>query len=150
MFIVSKALFISSATVIVRAGEAIRSHPFATVLFNVCSGDTVECCVLYPCGVGGFGSLLLCKEAGSSVFAITERMYMGLYEMPLSMSLLGFGVGTMLDNIHVCGIIVVLRVFFNMLVRNASPIWPMCFRCLICQYLVSCYFILFCFIASWT
>ena len=39
MFIVSKALLISSATVIVRAGGAI----------------TVECCVLYPCCMGVFG-----------------------------------------------------------------------------------------------
>ena len=35
MFIVSKALLISSATVIVRAGEAIWLNPFATVLFSV-------------------------------------------------------------------------------------------------------------------
>ena len=34
MFIVSKALLISSATVIVRAGGAIWLNPFATVLFN--------------------------------------------------------------------------------------------------------------------
>ena len=41
--------------------------------------------------------LLLCKEEGSSlVSAITERRDMGLYEVPLSMSLLGFGMGTML------------------------------------------------------
>ena len=32
MFIVSKALLISSATVIVRAGEAIWLNPFTTVL----------------------------------------------------------------------------------------------------------------------
>ena len=50
MFIVSKELLISSATVIVRAGE-----PFATVLFTVCSAVTVECCVMYPCCVGVFG-----------------------------------------------------------------------------------------------
>ena len=37
MFIVLKALLISSATVIVRAGGAIWWNPFATVLFNVCS-----------------------------------------------------------------------------------------------------------------
>ena len=37
MFIVSKALLISSATVIVRAGGAIWLNPFATVLFSVCS-----------------------------------------------------------------------------------------------------------------
>ena len=55
MFIVSKALLISSATVIVRAGGAIWLNPFSTVLFNVCSVITVECCVLYPCCVGVFG-----------------------------------------------------------------------------------------------
>ena len=37
--------------------------------------------------------LLLCKEEDlfSSVSAITEKMDMGLYEVPLSGSLLGFG-----------------------------------------------------------
>ena len=42
MFIVSKALLISSATVIIRAGGAIWLNPFATVLFSVCSAVTVE------------------------------------------------------------------------------------------------------------
>ena len=50
-----KALLISSATVIVRAGGAIWLNPFATVLFSVCSAVTVECCVLYPCCMGVFG-----------------------------------------------------------------------------------------------
>ena len=50
MFIVSKALFISSATVIVRAGEAIW-------LCIVCSAVTVECCVLYP-GVFGMFTVM--------------------------------------------------------------------------------------------
>ena len=54
MFIVSKAVLISSATVIVRAGGAIWLNPFATVLFIVCSAATVECCVLHPCCVGVF------------------------------------------------------------------------------------------------
>ena len=57
MFIVSKALLISSATVIVHAGGAIWLNPFATVLFTVSSAVTVECCVLYPCCVGVFGML---------------------------------------------------------------------------------------------
>ena len=48
MFIVSKALLIMSDTVIVRAGGAIWLNPFATVLINVYSAVTVECCVLYP------------------------------------------------------------------------------------------------------
>ena len=56
---------------------------------------------------------------------------MCLYEMPLSMSLLGFGMGTLLANFHMCGsILLVLRAVFNMLVRNASPRGPMYFRCL--------------------
>ena len=45
--------------------------------------------------------LLLCKEEGySPVSAITERRDMGLYEFPLSVSLLGFGMGTMLASFH--------------------------------------------------
>ena len=67
MFIVSKALLISSATVIVRAGGAIWLNPFATVLFTVCSAVTVECCVFctrvaWVCLV----CLRLCKEEGFS------------------------------------------------------------------------------------
>ena len=46
MFIVSKALLISSDTVIVRAGGAIWLNPFATVLFTVCSSVTIEWCTL--------------------------------------------------------------------------------------------------------
>ena len=46
--------------------------------------------------------LLLCKEEGSSpVSAITERRDMGLYEVPLFVSLLGFWIGTMLAKFHV-------------------------------------------------
>ena len=43
--------------------------------------------------------LLLCREEGSSpVSAIIERRDMGLCEVPLFVSLLGFGIGTMLAN----------------------------------------------------
>ena len=53
MFIVSKALLISSATVIVRAGGDIWLNPFATVLFNVCiCCHYIECCIVYSCCVG--------------------------------------------------------------------------------------------------
>ena len=72
MFIVLKALLISSATVIVHVGGAIWLNTLATVLFNVCSSVTsVEFCTHvayhYVCS-------LLCKEKGfSPVSAITER-----------------------------------------------------------------------------
>ena len=35
-----------------RGRGATWLNPFPTVLFNVCSAVTVECCVLYPCCVG--------------------------------------------------------------------------------------------------
>ena len=54
-----------------------------------------------------------------NVFAITERRDMGLYEVPLSMSL--FGMGTMLANFHMCDIMFLLKAVLNILVRNASP-----------------------------
>ena len=55
MFSASKALLISSDTVIVRAGGAIWLNPLATVLFTVCTTVTIYCCSLYPCCVGVFG-----------------------------------------------------------------------------------------------
>ena len=78
-----------------------------------------------------------------------ERMDMGLYEVPLSMSLLCFGMWTMLANFHMCGIMV-SKALFNMLVRNASPRGPMCYRCLMFN-LSGPYELLFllCFISSW-
>ena len=45
--------------------------------------------------------------------------------------LLGFGIGTMLANFHVLGIMFLLRAVLNILVRNASPRGPMSFRGLI-------------------
>ena len=53
MFIVSKALLISSDTVIVRSEGAIWLNPFDTVVFNVCSHCILLC--LYPCCMGVFG-----------------------------------------------------------------------------------------------
>ena len=67
------------------------------------------------------------------------------------MSLLGFGMGTMLANFHICGIMLVLKAVFNMLVRNSSPKGPMCFRCQMFN-LSGPRELLFllCLIASWT
>ena len=59
MFIVSKALLISSATVIVRAWGAIWLNPFATVLFTVCSA-ILHGCVWYVCCYVRMKALLQC------------------------------------------------------------------------------------------
>ena len=70
-----------------------------------------------------------------SIFLIIVCMFI------VSMSLLGFGMGTMFANFHMCGIMLVLRAVFNMLMRNASPRGPMCFRCLMFNLSGSCEFI---------
>ena len=49
----------------------------------------------------------------------------------------------MLANFHMCGIMLVLRAVFNMLVRNASPRGPMCFRCLMFNLSGPCEFVIF-------
>ena len=88
MFIVSKVLLISSATVIVHAGGAIWLNTFATVLFSVCSAVTVECCVLYPCCMGVFGmfavmsrhSFMTCTSRYTVIrHALVETQF---YDMP--------------------------------------------------------------------
>ena len=59
--------------------------------------------------------------------------------------------GPMLANFHMCGIMLVLSAVFNMLVRNASPGRPMCFRYLVFSLSGPCELLfLLCFIASWT
>ena len=73
---------------------------------------------------------------------------MGLYEVHFSLSLLGLGIGTMLANFHMCGIMLVLRAVFNMFVSRRGP---MCFRCLMFSLSGPCKLLfLLCFIASWT
>ena len=63
----------------------------------------------------------LCKKDDSSpVSAITVRMNMGMYEVPLPLSLFGFGMGTMLANFHVW-------YYVGVKSRNASPRGPICF-----------------------
>ena len=76
---------------------------------------------------------------------------MCLYEVPLSVSLLGLGIGTMLANFHVWGIMFLLRAVLNILVRNASPRGSLCIRCMIFNLSGPCELLfLHCFRASWT
>ena len=68
---------------------------------------------------------------------------------PYEVSLLGFGMETVLANFHMCGIMLLLRAVFNKLVSNASPRGPMCFRCLMFSLSGPCDLLfLLCFIAS--
>ena len=71
---------------------------------------------------------------------------MGLYDVPMFMSLFGFGIGMMFANFHVS-----FSDVLYILVRYASSSGPMCFRCLMLTLSgpVEVLFLL-CFIAAWT
>ena len=81
-----------------------------------------------------FVCLTLCKDKGD--YVITERRDMGLYEV-IQLPYVWYYVG--------------VKSSFNMLVRNASPRGPMCFRCLMFSLSGPDELLfLLCFIASWT
>ena len=66
----------------------------------LCSAVLVEWLLLKPCCVEMCGMLFVMYGSSvfSSVFAITE---MGLYDVPMFMSLFGFGIGMMFASLHV-------------------------------------------------
>ena len=72
-----------------------------------------------------------------------------MYEVPLSMFLLGFGMWTMFANFHLCDIMLLLRAVLKIIVKKASPKGHMCFRCLIFSLSRPCeLFFLLCFIVT--
>ena len=44
------------------------------------------------------------------------------------MSFLGFGIGMLFFNVHMCGMMLLFSALLYMLVRYASPSSPICFR----------------------
>ena len=91
-----------SCLMLLRVGGMGWLKPVATVLLKLCGAVFVECLILNPCCVVIFG--MFCVMYGritfSSVFAITDRRDIGLYDVPMLMSLLGLGVGMMLARFH--------------------------------------------------
>ena len=87
MLNVSNALFMSIATVIVRSGGLFWLMPVVMVLFMLCSALLIEWLLLKPCCMKMCGMLFLMYESTvfSSVFAISERSEMGLYDVPMFM-----------------------------------------------------------------
>ena len=103
MLNVSNDLLMSSATVIVRSGALFWLKPVAMVLFMLCSDVRVEWLLLKPCCVEMCGMLFVMYESSvfTSVFAITQRSEMGLYDVPMFMSLFRFGIGMMFASFYV-------------------------------------------------
>ena len=133
MLTVSNALLMPSATVILRSGGLFWLKPVAMVVFLLCSAVLVEWLLLKQCCVEMCGMLFVMYGSSVfvSVFAITERGEMGLYDVPMLMSLFGFGIGMMFAGYHVLGMLLLFSDVLYMLVRYASPSGPMGLRCLI-------------------
>ena len=95
--------FMASATVIVRSGGSFWLKPVAIELFMLCNAVLVEWLLLKPCCVDMCGMLFVMYGSSvfSSVFAITGRSEMGLYDMPMYMSLFGFGISMIFTRFHV-------------------------------------------------
>ena len=82
---------------------------YVVCLCRGCDGCCVFClyCEAWSCRCSCMGSVVfrhayvVCLLMLVSVFAITERRDIGLYEVPLSVSLLGFGIWTRLAKFHV-------------------------------------------------
>ena len=83
----------------------------------------------------GFEPVLCCDVwyvlcyVRKNVFAIPDRRDIGLYDVPMLMSLLGLGTGMMLANFHTCGNLLTLSAALYMFGRHFSPSLPMCLSC---------------------
>ena len=72
------------------------------VLFMLCSAVLVEWLLLKPCCVEMCGMLVVMYgRSVFSSFAITERSEMGMYDVPMFMSLFGFDIRMMFASFHV-------------------------------------------------
>ena len=73
------------------------------VLFMLFNTVLVEWLLLKPYCVEMCGMLFVMygSSSFSSVFAITERSELGLYDVPMFMSLFGFGIGMIFASFHV-------------------------------------------------
>ena len=98
-----------------------------------------------------YGVVSVCSSVTLYVRKINERMDMDMFEVPLSMYLFYFGMGKMLANFQMYGIMLLLRAVLNMLVRKESPTEHIWFRCLMFIIPGPCELLfLLCFIAYWT
>ena len=93
----------ASATVIVCSDGVFWLKHVEMGLFMLCIAVLVEWLLLKPFCVVMCVMLFVMYGSSvfSSVFAITERSEIGLYDMLMFMSLFGFGIGMMFASFHV-------------------------------------------------
>ena len=130
-FTVSKALLMSKVTRIVRLG-GLLFKPVVMLFVMLCSAVVVEWNFLKPCWSGLSGKLgVMCvKRIFSRVLTIGESNAIGLYEVLLLGSLLGLGIGTVLDVFQIWGMELLLTEMLYESVRYVSAEFPKCCKCL--------------------
>ena len=132
MFTVSKALLRSRETTMVRCGGCGWLKPWIIWFVIWCRAVVVEWRVLKPCWCFIWGRLgvMYGRRTFSKVLAIGESSDIGRYDVPTQGSLLGLGIGMILANFHIWGMMLWLRARFNKLVKYWMANGPRCFRCL--------------------
>ena len=110
----------------------------------LCSAVFVDCLVLNPCCVVMFG--MFCVMYGritfSSVFAITDRRDIGLYDVPMLMYLLGLGIGMILASFHtLSGPVELLFLLFLIAAWTCSVVMFICVGCNLSTFLVIFLFV---------
>ena len=90
----------ASATVILRSGGLFWLKHVAMVLLMLCFKEWLLL-KLFCVKMCGILFVMYGSSVFSSVFAITERSEMDLYDVPMFMSLFGFGIGMMFSSFHV-------------------------------------------------
>ena len=105
----------------------------------LCCAVIVDWVLLKPCCVEICGMLFVMYGSSvfSSVFAITERSEMGLYDVPMFMSLFGFGIGMMFTSFHVWGMMLLFCDMLYMWVQAVLCAWGA--GCWLYQAMWSCF-----------
>ena len=89
----SNAVDKSTAMQTVRSGGFLWLNPIAMSVVNCSRAEVVQCSGLKPYwfGAGWRYLLIVCKIRESSTFAAGQRNEIGRYEVPMEVSLPGFG-----------------------------------------------------------
>ena len=101
----------SRAIAIVRCGGLFVLNPVVIVLFMWCSAVMVDLFCLKPCWCSGsvMWFVMYGRMIFSRVFAMGESSAIGLYEVPIEVSLFGLGMGIIFACFQVLGMMFALR-----------------------------------------
>ena len=127
---VSKALLMSTATRIVRAGGCGRLKPSSMCCVRLTCNVVVECWLLKPCCVcdRGICGCILLRISRSRILDEVHRREIGRKDAGSFGGLFGFSSGMIFANFHMFGILLCNHEWLNNAVRVAVAMGPKCFK----------------------